>query len=96
MFLPQIGKNETFRQKALSLTESEPFGLNEGEKRTDLIQLLGIHFEEENTEPVKEQIRQRLLQQLTQSVLVKELKLLRDEAEVEIIIPVFQPPKSDS
>ena len=95
-FLPQIGQNETFREKALSLTESEPFGLHEGEKRSDLIQLLGKRFEEENTEPVKEQIRQRLLQRLTQSVLVKELKRLRDEAEVEIIIPVFQPPQSAS
>ena len=61
-----------------------------------LIQLLGKHLEKENTESVKEQIRLRLLQQLTQSVLVKELKRLRDEAEVAIIIPVFQPPKSAS
>ena len=89
-YLPQLGKNETFRKTALSLKESSPFALSDDENRIDLVQLQGKRMEEADPKTLKQQIRLRLRQQLQQTVLSKELERLRDTADVEIINPVFQ------
>jgi len=89
-FLPLLGNNSEFRKVGLHLNEKEPFGLSLNEKRVDLIRFRKRTFAEGNHEEQKENVRTQLLENLQQSLLSKELKRLRESAEIEIINPVFR------
>ena len=89
-FLPLIGDNSEFRKVGLHLNENEPFGLSVNEKRADLIRFRKRTFAEGNSEEQKENVRMQLLQNLKNSLLIKELKRLRESAEIEVINPVFR------
>ena len=89
-FLPLIGDNLEFRKVGLHLNEKEPFGLSVNEKRADLIRFRKRSFADGNLEEQKENVRTQLLQNLQQALLSKELKRLRESAEIEVINPVFR------
>ena len=89
-FLPLLGDNSKFRKVGLHLNENEPFGLSVNEKRTDLIRFRKRTYVDENPEEQKENVRTQLLQNLQQALLSKELKRLRESAEIEVINPVFR------
>ena len=89
-FLPLLGDNSEFRKVGLHLNENEPFGLSVNEKRADLIRFRKRTFADGNTEEQKENVRTQLLQNLQQALLSKELKRLRESAEIEVINPVFR------
>ena len=89
-FLPLLGDNSEFRKVGLHLNENEPFGLSVNDKRADLIRFRKRTFADGNPEEQKENVRTQLLQNLQQSLLSKELKRLRESAEIEVINPVFR------
>ena len=89
-FLPLLGDNSEFRKVGLHLNENEPFGLSVNEKRADLIRFRKRTFADGNPEEQKENVRTQLLQNLQQALLSKELKRLRESAEIEVINPVFR------
>ena len=89
-FLPLLGDNYEFRKVGLHLNENEPFGLSVNEKRVDLIRFRKRTFADGSPEEQKENVRTQLMQNLQQSLLSKELKRLRESAEIEIINPVFR------
>ena len=89
-FLPLLGDNSEFRKVGLHLNEKEPFGLSVNEKRADLIRFRKRTFADGNPEEQKENVRTQLLQNLQQALLSKELKRLRESAEIEVINPVFR------
>jgi len=89
-FLPLLGDNSEFRKVGLHLNENEPFGLSVNEKRADLIRFRKRTFADGNLEEQKENVRIQLLQNLQQALLRKELKRLRESAEIEVINPVFR------
>ena len=89
-FLPLLGDNLEFRKVGLHLNEKEPFGLSVNEKRADLIRFRKRTYADGNPEEQKENVRTQLLQNLQQSLLSKELKRLRESAEIEVINPVFR------
>jgi hypothetical protein len=89
-FLPLLGDNSKFRKVGLHLNENEPFGLSVNEKRADLIRFRKRTYVDENPEEQKENVRTQLLQNLQQALLSKELKRLRESAEIEVINPVFR------
>ena len=90
-YLPEIGQNENFRSKALSLSKSNQYGLNEEESRIDLIQYLGETLNEENSDVLKKQIEKRLLQKMIENILRNELNNLKKNAKIEILNQNFQP-----
>ncbi len=89
-FLPLLGDNSEFRKVGLHLNENEPFGLSVNEKRADLIRYRKRTFADGSSKEQKENVRKQLMQNLQQSLLSKELKRLRESAEIEIINPVFR------
>jgi hypothetical protein len=89
-FLPLIGDNLEFRKVGLHLNENEPFGLSVNEKRADLIRFRKRTFADGNPKEQKENVRIQLQNNLQQSLLKKELKRLRESAEIEVINPVFR------
>ena len=89
-FLPLLGDNSEFRKVGLHLNENEPFGLSVNEKRVDLIRYRKRTFADGSPEEQKENVRKQLMQNLQQSLLSKELKRLRESAEIKIINPVFR------
>ena len=89
-FLPLLGDNSKFRKVGLHLNENEPFGLSVNEKRADLIRFRKRTYADGNPEEQKENVRTQLLQNLQQALLSKELKRLRESAEIEVINPVFR------
>ncbi len=89
-FLPLLGDNSEFRKVGMHLNEKEPFGLSINEKRADLIRFRKRTFADGNREEQKENVRTQLLQNLKQALLSKELKRLRESAEIEVINPVFR------
>ena len=89
-FLPLLGENSEFRKVGVHLNENEPFGLSVNEKRADLIRLRKRTYADGNPEEQKENVRTQLLQNLQQALLSKELKRLRESAEIEVINPVFR------
>ena len=89
-FLPLLGDNSEFRKVGLHLNENEPFGLSVNEKRADLIRFRKRTYADGNSEEQKENVRTQLLQNLQQALLSKELKRLRESAEIEVINPVFR------
>jgi hypothetical protein len=89
-FLPLIGENSEFRKVGLHINETEPFGLSIKGKRADLMRFRKRTFVDGNQEEQKEKVRAQLLQNLQQSLLTKELKRLRESAEIEVINPVFR------
>ena len=89
-FLPLLGDNSEFRKVGLHLNENEPFGLSVNEKRVDLIRFRKRTYADGNSEEQKENVRTQLLQNLQQALLSKELKRLRESAEIEVINPVFR------
>ena len=89
-FLPLIGDNSEFRKVGLHLNENEPFGLSVNEKRADLIRFRKRTYADGKPEDQKENVRTQLLQNLQQALLSKELKRLRESAEIEVINPVFR------
>ena len=89
-FLPLLGDNSEFRKVGLHLNEKEPFGLSVNEKRADLIRFRKRTYADGNPEEQKENVRTQLLQNLQQALLSKELKRLRESAEIEVINPVFR------
>jgi len=89
-FLPLLGYNSEFRKVGLHLNEKTRFGLSVNEKRADLIRFRKRSFADGNLEEQKENVRTQLLQNLQQALLSKELKRLRESAEIEVINPVFR------
>ena len=89
-FLPLLGYNSEFRKVGMHLNEKVPFGLSVNEKRADLIRFRKRTFADGNLEEQKENVRIQLLQNLQQALLRKELKRLRESAEIEVINPVFR------
>ncbi len=89
-FLPLLGDNSEFRKVGLHLNENEPFGLSVNEKRADLIRFRKRTYADGNSQEQKENVRTQLLQNLQQALLSKELKRLRESAEIEVINPVFR------
>ena len=75
---------------ALQLNENEPFGLSISKKRVDLIRFRKRTLPDANLEEQKENVRKQLLQNMQQALLNKELKRLRESAEIEVINPVFR------
>ena len=89
-FLPLLGANSEFRKVGMHLNENVPFGLSVNEKRVDLIRFRKRTFADGSPEEQKENVRTLLLQNLQQALLSKELKRLRESAEIEVINPVFR------
>ena len=88
-FIPKIGNNREFLKVGLKLNNSEKFGLSISGDDSHLIQFKKRKIQDKNVVQLKEKIRSELLQILQQAVFSKELKRLRDSAEIEIKNTMF-------
>ena len=88
-FIPKIGNNREFLKVGLKLNNSEKFGLSISGENSHLIQFKKREIQDKNVVHLKEKIRSELLQILQQAVFSKELKRLRDSAEIEIKNTMF-------
>ena len=88
-FIPKIGNNREFLKVGLKLNNSEKFGLSISGEKSHLIQFKKREIQDKNVVHLKEKIRSELLQILQQAVFSKELKRLRDSAEIEIKNTMF-------
>lgn len=88
--IPNLGNNEDFHQKALSLSDNNKFALSEADKKSWLLQ-----FKQRNTEvnqSQKRQLRDRMVQQLNNEIINKEIERLKSTADVEVLNSFFQDP----
>ena len=87
-FLPKIGDNEEFRKVGLNLSKKNKYGLCTKENRAYLIHFKNRTLNKGNNSQ-KENIRSKLLENMQQALLIKELKRLRKSASIEILNPLF-------
>ena len=88
-FIPKIGNNREFLKVGLNLNDSEKFGLSTSGNASHLIRFKKRVLNIENAINQKKKIRSELLQIMQQAVFNKELKRLRDSANIEIKNPMF-------
>ncbi len=93
-FLPKVGENNEFRKVGLQLNKKSRFGLSLDGNRADLILFKKRSFSENKAIEQKEKVKEQLLQNMRQALMIKELKRLRDSATIEVINPVFSKPDS--
>ena len=94
IFIPGIGKNEEFRKVSLNLNENQKFGLSLNNNLAHIIKFKKRTLNKENESEQKREVKSKLLQDMQQALLIKEINRLRNSASIEIINPLFQNPGS--